>query len=280
MKIRHEAQAVSLLVAFTASQCMFGDMQGKVEEHYSWAIAPPGVEKESTNIWVFYVHGSARRKDGGAETGPRSAVIRDCDSGRGYVVDLSRKQYWQLRALPPSYYDHVRNALIQGTAPSSSSKATTVIVRSQTVESGEPRVLFGRIAHHFVTTAQEFLGDSDKVPHAEETIEGWYWPGIRPFSESCMPADLAAQPFAWIGEPDPIADSVPVFRHTGPSPLGFPVEEKRKVRTKPARGDGDWKTLTQVDRVVEFSDKPLDPSLFQIPSGFAEVPRPHSDKPR
>ncbi len=273
LTIKQKAQVAGLLVALMVSPCSFGDMKGKLEMHYSYTIAPPGVQKESTLVEVFYVQGSARRKDQGGKVGTRSAVIRDCDSGKGYSVDLVRKEYWELRPLRESNYDYLRD-LYHGTSPSLSAKMPRVIVRSLTVESGEPRVLFGRAAHHFVTTAKEFLGDSEQVLHAEETIEGWYWPGVRPFSEACMPADLAAQPFAWIGEPDPITDAVPVFRHTGPSPIGFPVEETRTLRTKPARGGSEWTTLTVVGRLIEFSNSPLDPSLFQIPSGFARVPRP------
>jgi len=280
MTTQKKARAASLLVALTISPCSFADMKGKVEMHYSWAVAPPGIEKESTIVSVFYVQGSARRKDEWGEIGSRSATIRDCESGKGYVLDLDRRQYWELRPLRTSDYDRNRPGLLHGAAPSLSAKTPTVIVRSQTVESGKPRVLLGRVAHHFVTTAKEFLNDSDQAPHAEETIDGWYWSRIRPFSTSCLPADLGDLPFAWIGVLDFIPGAVPVFRHTGPSPVGFPVEEKRIVRTKTGHGDGDWETLTQVDRVVEFSDTPLDPSLFQIPSGFAKVPRPHFDKPR
>jgi len=278
MTIRRNAWVAGLLVALMASPCSYGDMKGKLETHYSYAIAPPGVEKESTLVEVFYVHGSTRRKDEWGKIGSRSAVIRECGSGKGYSVDLDRKQYWELRPLRESNYDYLRD-IHQGASRSASAKMPRVIVRSLTVENGEPRVLFGRAAHHFVTTAKEFLDDSEQVLHAEETVEGWYWPGVRPFSEACMPADLAAQPFAWIGEPDPIADAVPVFRHTGPSPIGFPVEETRTLRTKPAQGGGEWATLTVVERLVEFSDSPLDPSLFQIPSGFTQVPRPKFYKP-
>jgi hypothetical protein len=95
-----------------------------------------------------------------------------------------------------------------------------------------------------------------------------------------LPADLGDLPFAWIGVLDFIPGAVPVFRHTGPSPIGFPVEEKRTARTKPADGHADWETLTFETKVVEFSDGPLDPSLFQIPKGFAKVSRPRFDKPR
>jgi hypothetical protein len=242
-----------------------------MEMRTSFDVAPPGIAKESRGVVVLYVQGSARRKDSAA-LGTPSAVIRHCDTGEGYFLDLSRKQYWELKG-PSHQFDSrlERGGATRGAAPGPSAQAPKVTVRSRTVESGRPRVLFGRMAHHFVTTAKEFVGDPEGTPRAEETIEGWYWPDVRPVSENCVGDDLAAQPSAWIGVPDPIEGATPVFQHSGPSPLGFVVEETRTFRIRSANRAG-WETVTIDGRVVEFSEGPLDPSVFQIPSGFAKVP--------
>ncbi|MHB8652692.1 MAG: hypothetical protein ACYDA9_02310 [Terriglobia bacterium] len=252
------------------------DMRAKVESHYSLAGAPSGIANTGANVHTYYVQGSARRDDVWSGLGSHSAVIRHCDSGKGYYVDFLRKQYWELRgethhSKPAFGHRGGERAGVSGQP----SNLPTVTVQSRTVEIGKPRVLFGRLARHYVTTAKQFVGAPTGSPQAEETIDGWYWPDLRELSGGCIREDLASQPSAWIGEPDLVVGATPVFEHTGPSSLGLSVEETRTVHTKATRSqNGGERTTTLEHKVVEFSDSPLDPNLFMVPKGFRKVPHP------
>lgn len=138
------------------------------------------------------------------------------------------------------------------------------------MEVGKPRMFFGHPARHYVTTAKEFVGPSAVAPEAEENIDGWYFPDIREPNTNCLPDDLAAQPSAWIGVPDLVRNTTPVFQHSGPSATGLAVEETRTVHSKEVRGT----TITVYHKVVELSESPLDPSLFLVPKGFTRIERP------
>lgn len=269
-------QAASLFVALMLSTYASADLKVKVEIHYSLVGGPPGIANSGGNVDVYYVKGSARRKDEWTASGPRSAVIRHCDSGEGFYVDFDHKQYWEIggpvrHSTPAPHRSGAKGAAASGQP----SGAPAVTVRSRSVETGKPQVILGRVARHFVTTAKESLGDSNGTPHAEETIDGWYWSDIRQVSSDCVRGDLASEPSAWIGEPDPVIGAIPVFDHSGPSPTGLAVEETRTVRSRPSQTHAGWNAVTTIEsKVVEFSDSPLDPSLFLVPSGFRKIPKP------
>ena len=278
MRTKYRMHAAILLPLFIALPGAFGDMKAKVEMHYSLVGAPPGIASESENILIFYAKGSLRRKDEFTGSALQSAILRNCDTGNGFHVDFDHAEYWELN--PIRYSNSVPAAQpIERATSSHSGKAPTVTVRSRTTESKKTQVFFGQVAHYFETAVTEFLGDSDGSPYAEEDIAGWYWPEVRSLSDSCMPDNLARQPSAWIGEPSLVVGALPLFRHSGPSPAGLAVEETRTVRSGPSNADNRWQSVTTVEsKVLEFSDRLLDNSIFLVPSSFKRIPNPQGQK--
>jgi hypothetical protein len=264
--------AAAFFLALLFSVCTWADMRVKVEGQYSLVGAPPGVADYGANTDVYYVQGSARRKDTWSGLGSHSAVIRDCGSGKSYLVDFEHKQFLELRPLKYPPNPTSQHASAEGAGPSGGSgKTPKVTILSQTVEVGKPRVILGRVARHYLTTAKQFLGEPAGAPYAEETIDAWYWPDVQRIDTSCIPENLASQPSAWIGEPDPVPGAMPIFQHSGPSPTGLTVQETRTAHTNPTYGGGWAHTTTVENKVVEFSESPQNPSLFLVPKGFRKV---------
>lgn len=258
--------AAGIFASLVLSGIATADIKVKLETHYSVVGGPPGVA-DASSIVVFFVRGPAHRKDVWSELGSHSAIIRQCESGQGYFVDYDHKQYWEI----PRQLSHP--------TPPKPGGVPKAIVRSRTLETGKPRLFFGRLAHHFVTTVEEFLGSSAGPLYVEETIEGWYWSDGQEVSGECKNTAVASQPYSWIGVPKLIDGVVPEFQHTGPSPTGMAVEETRTVRTENTRGQDGGKAVTTLEqKVVEFSDSTLDPSLFLVPGGFRKIPSPVQSK--
>jgi len=276
MTTGRKAQVASLLFSLMTSPHASADMRVKVEQRFSSVGGSPGIAKSWASTEIYYVQGSARRKEAWDASRLDSAFIRHCDTGEAYFVDFGQKQYWKVT--PPVRHANpsAERGDARGATPGSNpARVPTVRVLSQTVESGRPRVILGRTARHYVTSAKEFLDGPNGIPYAEETIDGWYWSEVPRLRSGCMPEDLATQPLSWIGEPDPVVQAKSVFEHSGPSPTGFVVEETRTVRSRPSHVRGGWDVVTSIEsKVVEFSDAPLDPSLFIVPKGFRKIPNP------
>ncbi|HLW79508.1 MAG TPA: hypothetical protein VKU44_07900 [Terriglobia bacterium] len=275
---------LSLLVALMASPSGMADMKVKEEATTRAGSASGTATSRNEYVVVYYVQGSARRRDTWSVLGTHSAVVRHCDTGKAYAIEFDRKQYWELRPLIYRSRPTPKPSGTEGAGASGrTTNATLVTIRSRTVEVGKPRRVFGHLARHYVTNAEEFVGPPAATPEAEQHIDGWYLSGIREPNTNCLPDDLAAQPSAWIGAPDlaPIGNIAPPWQHSGPSATGLAVEETRTIDFKKAstRSGVKGTTMSLYHKVVDLSESPLDPSLFLVPKGFTRVAEPPFGKP-
>lgn len=81
---------------------------------------------------------------------------------------------------------------------------------------------------------------------------------------------MRTEPFYVIGTALVFYPQLGRFHHTGPTPTGLIVKQ---TRTQKAAGkNGKNRTITLEEKVEDLSDSPLNPSLFELPSGFHENP--------
>ena len=132
-----------------------------------------------------------------------------------------------------------------------------VPIEAQTSDTGERSTFFGLPAHHLVT---EFRRPSNGE---REVWDGWYID--RPaFEIRGMPC-----PQHWL------VISFPTFTMWDRCLLDLPLN-LLTAYFRPAAVNGSQKQHVSIIRseltVEEYSDRPLDPSLFRLPFGYRENP--------
>lgn len=205
-------------------------------------------------------------KDGRPETvayGPRLATIYQCDMHRVLELDYDHHQYTVTELNRDGMPSNSRS-----TPQPAASNGAKVNIVVETRDTGETRQMFGHTAHRFITTRKQVPSPGACSTAQESTEDGWYI-DVEPRATSCFEME----------HPAPRTDAVAVLsdgncrddyevERTGPTPPPFAVE--LKVTT---RSDANGKTSTQefINTVTSLSSLPLDPQLFDLPTGYKHV---------
>jgi hypothetical protein len=201
--------------------------------------------------------------------GHRRALIqkRDAESIQIYDLDLDAHEYVS------------RQTNLMGIAPGAKSivlkpSGKTYVIKTDVVDTGERKEMFGHIARHLITREKTIGGPENCYGGNSETeIDGWYIDyDVMPVSQRPKPGVSAYMVFhsGRMGSPH-CSDKVESHR-TGP-PLGFPFKETTSWPSKDLQA-GDTsrqKSYSSTREVVEFLEAPLDPALFQVPADFKKV---------
>jgi len=138
-----------------------------------------------------------------------------------------------------------------------------VNVTIDSVDTGERRKLGSFEARHVKTTTRVEPGPGAVTPPSVTEVDGWYidLPGLGCQDSKNVVGGWSA---LWSGKRDRV-----VFKRLGKSPRGYAVEEtSRKI-------EGSRTTISKVE-LLEFSEAPLDASLFELPGGYRPALRtPH-----
>ena len=192
--------------------------------------------------------------------GPTRATIRQIDSHRILQLDLQAHVY------TTSEIDEKGHVIGAKAQPIQTSGGTlTVWIKS--TDAGERKQMFGHIARHIVTTEKRIANPGAVSANSESVIDGWYidWDVVpiafRPKKQGVVVAGVTK------------LDKLDVHR-SGEVNMGFPV----KVLTISSSGlsqaepslQASWNTGLEV---VELSEEPLNPALFEVPAGFRKVSR-------
>jgi len=252
-----------ILVALLLVGCAIShaDMMIKTRTVSSDTEAAPNVQNPSEHREIRYRSGAMRRED---SLGQGVKVIfsrtADCNTKTGFLIDPGAREYRSYRTVrfpTIAQLDEYRQKNPQN----------SVQVESKTIDTGERKTFFGQTAKHLITTT--IRSADDENPGGEETIDGWYIEHEMP-DTNCAPDYVRTETYYVV--PTTLVDfpQIPHLHHTGPLPTGLAVKviATRKILRKglPSR------TITVDETVEELSDSPLDPSLFEMPSGFRENP--------
>jgi hypothetical protein len=196
-------------------------------------------------------------------------LIERCDTHVMYSIDPKRHEYVEAKMT-------ARDESQDGQQKPQTEKPN-VLFDTKTVETGETKRAFGHTAHHYVTTTREIpSGDLDERP--SETVEdNWYleMPEIR----SCEPrthkytgliGGYVSVGGGTLGEARKMQDIRPEFRYTGPDPQGLVLSSKRTMSSIHVLQTGEKQTtkMTSSSEIVDLSEVPIDPALFEVPAGF------------
>jgi hypothetical protein len=209
--------------------------------------------------------------DGTLEPGPLLASITRRDLGQTFELNLEDREY-VVFPYPPQSRKKIELATRDDPSVSRKidSAAPTVRIETTTVDTGERKELFGRLARHVITTWKQTLRTGLHAEPQETVTDGWYidldtsntcdlrWTGDRGSHAHLRPG-LALEKYEFVDK--------------GNAETGLPVERKiRSLRTlKTSNGTKTEIAFTSELKITEITEGRLDPALFEIPPNFRKV---------
>jgi len=189
---------------------------------------------------------------------PRTALVTRCDLGNVFLVNFDDGEYttWPIPAF--STPEEIRARA--GSVRQSPAQAPTILVETETVDTGERKELFGRPARHVITTQRILPVSGSRHPESQTVTDGWYIDldtslSCDPWWQSTGTAGVFLLGYKEGSEPDR-----PTFTNIGEAERGFVVVSR-------TTSGGSVLEL----EVTHLSTVTLDPILFEVPNGFSLV---------
>ena len=231
------ASVLALALGASLGVPLRADLRIKVKETFNTDTATMGhYYKEST--MVHYYKENRWRSDS-EESGDYRVI--DSANKRIIIVDLTKREY-SINSLTNT--NQIKDP------------SQTIVIEIEGRDTGEHRQMFGHPIHHIVTTERRHTEYLDKAPsETRETItDGWYLDVPLPSPNHSLTGGVSVLVAQRGGHTVP---NIKVTRN-GPAPRGLAVWEK---------------TGDHLSEVTEFSELPLDESLFEPPKDFRRVVR-------
>lgn len=205
--------------------------------------------------------------------GPHQAVIYQCDQHRVLEVDLDHRQY-------------VSHELDEKGAPEGSQQpaappevrqsGVTVHVYNDVRDTGERKTLFGHLARHLIITRRTVPEPGACAQAGESTRDGWYIDFDEPRTGCMRPPNSngpAVSVLVGASAGQPACIDHYVLEGAKDDIRRFAVEESVKSSGEAAGRDSKKQahSFTSGTRVTELYEGPLDPALFELPTGFKHV---------
>jgi len=208
----------------------------------------------TTLVNTLYLKGGRQRTEIVYEKPARAdamnwAVIRQCDQKRFF--DLNERDKLYASSEIEDWSEQVKKARPVSSLQMSGSEVTVTI---DSVDTGERRQFAHYIARRVKATTRFEPGPGASTPASVEESDGWYidLPGL-----GCQ--DRASSGFAFLSggvRPDRFQ-----FKWLGKAPRGYSIEET-------LLGTEAGKKTTSKVELLEISEVPLNPSLFELPAGY------------
>jgi hypothetical protein len=177
--------------------------------------------------------------------------IYQCDRGTRIFFDATLKTYHTVPADPMQMRETAHPA------PKIQQTGGEVTVTTDSVDTGERRLVGSYQARHVKTTITAEPGPDAVSQKSKTEVDGWYLdlPGVY-----CQ--DASSQKMGWSalwagGRVDRV-----IFKRLGTAPRGFTIEETT------TKNEGERVLVTKIE-LLEISEKPLDESLFEVPPGYS-----------
>ena len=139
----------------------------------------------------------------------------------------------------------------------------TLAIWIESTDTGERRQMFGHTARHILTTERRVPGSGSCSGSSDSQTDGWY------IDYSWLPEWRRPQPGVFFVTAGGCLDNIEMHRHG--VELGFPLKVTTTQHDDFPGRDPKLATNTSSLEVVEFTEAPLDPALFVVPSDFHRV---------
>lgn len=211
---------------------------------------------------------------------PRTALITRCDLKQTFHLNLDDREY---AASPlqnfPTREEMLARAAASGQLVVAPQREPTVLVETETVDTGERKELFGHTARHVVTTRRVIPLAGAKRGADTTVTDGWYVDLDTHIC--CEPSWRSARSGHAFGTSHRQGEEgeMPAFKDIGEPERGFALASKGTMSGTITLPDSSTRqhVSTWETEVTELSTAPIDPALFEIPSGFKLVERIRQD---
>ena len=141
----------------------------------------------------------------------------------------------------------------------------------KTDDTGERKEMFGYTARHVITTKTQTPLESSHSEPQQTVTDGWY---IDVDQRLLVDPKPSRGTHGFIGGYVSVGNGKrpiekPEFVNIGEPETGFPLELTMTSKSPASPPDAPGSTFES--RVTEFTEGPVDPALFEIPSGFKLV---------
>ncbi|HLW54695.1 MAG TPA: hypothetical protein VKW06_17800 [Candidatus Angelobacter sp.] len=200
---------------------------------------------------------------------PMASIIQRAGTNRVYLLDLQARQY-------VSYETDSQGVMLGAKSHSVENSGGTLQIWITSTDTGERQEMFGRMARHIVTTEKRVAGPGACSKNSDSQTDGWY------IDDSVMPdwhhpkggsgGVVIASVFA-VNAGSACMDRVDKIEvHRSGVEPGFPLKSTTSMTSEVPSPDGTRMVASNWgSEVLEFKEGPLDPSLFEVPPGFAKV---------
>jgi hypothetical protein len=212
--------------------------------------------------------------------GPRLVAITRCDLGQAFELNLDASEYTSTPYPPrPLTKEEIKARGLETPATYNSDKPT-LRIEVTTTDTGERKEIFGHIARRVVTTRKQVPLEGSHSEPQDSVTDAWYI-DFQPINLhqrlSCdrkPPEGKHAYAHSYLraaGGNRPIEK--PEFVAIGEPETGFALRSVTTSKSTPTLPDGGRKQSDSKFemQVTQFEESPLDPALFEIPSGFKHV---------
>ena len=213
-----------------------------------------------------------RNPDGSFSIGDPSAnvVIQRCDVGRSFGLNTKAQKYSE-KGYPPKPLtpEETKTRGVLTIRIGIRANLPAYRVETTTVDTGEREEMFGQSARHVITTTKTTRLDDTKDEPSVSAKDGWYIDYDRRIS--CEPAEEAkTHTFGGLimgGQLSRTERLENVF--VGKREEGLLVRGNQNSGTTTINGsNGVNLSLSNGVQVTDFYRGPLDPALFDVPTGF------------
>jgi hypothetical protein len=208
-----------------------------------------------SSVQTLYLKGARQRTEHLTEKPESlvgsSAAITQCD--KKLMVNLNEKGKTYVSFPIEDWATRIKRA---NPAPPQEMTGAEVIVAIDSVDTGERRQVGGYTARRVKTTTKVEPGPGAVTQASVTEVDGWYidLPGL-----GCQESRGTGLGWSTVGSGK--SDRVR-FRKLGTAQRGYAIEETSR-QTQAGRT-----TISRVE-LLEFSEAPLDASLFELPAGYS-----------
>jgi hypothetical protein len=205
--------------------------------------------------------------------GPRLVAITRCDLAQMFELNLDTSEYTSAPYPPkPLTREQIEARGLQ--IPATPEKPM-LRIEVNTTDTGERKEMFGHIARHVLTTREQTPLEGSRSEPQETVTDAWYIDLNQRLScDPIWPERKHAHGYSLSSNRKQPREKVE-FIPTGEAQTGFALQSVTTSKIAYGMPDGSRKqTDSRAELLVtELQEGPLDPTLFEIPTGFRHVQR-------
>ena len=198
---------------------------------------------------------------------PADVRVVRCDLGWSFDLDSDAQQYIATAHSPrPLVREETTKHELASTEEGTELQETAMRIDVTSVDTGERQEILGHLARHVITTVEQL----------EMTIDGWYI-DFNPESscETNMRGEMKVASGTFTVGGISVRTPRYEFVYVGPRERGFALHEVLSSTNSALLKNSPrlMSALTYEVEVTQFVEGPIDPALFEVPSGFKRVER-------